>query len=231
MKKIILLSLVLFLSFVYAETVPVLINGKEYRGEKIGDYIFITENNLLIYKNKVYELSKIENYYISKDTEILFDGKDIFKIILYKDLILCPDKNILFKDNKKYDTKNFGKIYFAITGYTYNLSEFKLFAYGINPKWRYILLELCIFNLDTNPIVLQQNMFKLRVGNKDYYPDNASSIYLSSEGKEVLFKRLINPNERIFAYLIYDVPGLPDKLKIDLSLGLQKPLEIVLPQF
>ncbi|MGB9857158.1 MAG: hypothetical protein ACPLKX_03335 [Dictyoglomaceae bacterium] len=231
MKKIVLLLLVVFLSFAYAETVPVLINEKEYKGEKIGEYIFVTKNNLLLYKDKVYDLIKIEDYYISKDVGILFDGKDIFKIILHKDLILCPDKNILFKDEKKYETKNLGKIYFAITGYNYNLSEFKLFAYGIYPKWRYILLELCIFNLNTSPIVLQQNMFKLRVGNKDYYPDSASSIYLSSEGKEVLFKRPLNPNEGISIYLIYDVPGLPDKLKIDLSLGLQKPFEITLPQF
>ncbi|MCX7846252.1 MAG: hypothetical protein N2312_06530 [Dictyoglomaceae bacterium] len=227
MRKIFIILLVL-LSLLYAETVPVIINDKEYKGEKVKDYIFVPDVKLVLYQDNVFELKKIDNIYISEDLELLYDGKDVFKVYLSKGFILCPDKNILIRGEKKYDVKNIDKIYFSILSYNYNFSGVKLFAYGIYPRMRYILLEVAIFNLDKNPIVLDQKMFTLRVGNRDYYPDPAISTYFATQGEEVLLKRLIQSNEVVIAYLIYDVHGLPDLLKIDPYYGLKKTLEIKL---
>lgn len=228
MKKI-LIILIILISLLYAETTPVIINEKEYKGEKVKDYIFVPDAKLVLHKDGIFELKKIDNIYISEDLELLYDGKDIFKIYLFKDFIFCPEKNILLREDRKYDVKNFDKIYFSILSYNYNFTGVKLFSYGIYPKMRYVLLELAIINLDKNPVVLDQKMFLLRVGNKDYYPDPAISTYFSTQGEEVLFNRLIQPNEGIIAYLIYDVPGLPERIKIDPYYGLKNPLEIKLP--
>ncbi len=225
MKRI-LVFLLLIISLLYAETIPVIINDKEYKGERIKDYIFIPEFSIVLYQNDIFELKKIDNMYISTDLDLLYDGKNIFKIYVSKDLILCPDKNILFRENKKYEAKNLENIYFTLLNYNYNFTGIRLFAHGIYPRMRYILLELAIFNLNKAPIVLDQKMFMLRIGNKDYYPDPAISAYFVNQGEEVLFKRLIQPKEGVIAYLIYDVPGLPETLKIDLYYGLKRTLEI-----
>jgi len=229
MKRLILIIFLMTLCVSYAESIPVIIEGKDFKGEKIKDFIFVFDKDLVIYKDKTYGLKKIEDLYISEGLGILYDGKDVFNIYVLKDFIFSPEKEIVIKDGRKYNTKKIGKIYFAITKYNYNLEGFKVFAYGINPRLRYTLLELCIFNYDEKPIILQQNMFKVSLGNIFYFPDSASSIYLSSEGKEVLFRKLLNPKEGVVAYLTFDLHGVPDKLIIDLNFGLEKPIEIKLP--
>lgn len=228
MKRI-LVFLLFIISLTYAKTIPVIINEKEYKGERVKDYIFIPEISIVLYQDGIFELKKIDNMYISTDLDLLYDGRDIFKIYVSKDLILCPEKNLLFRENKKYETKNLGNIYFTILSYNYNFPGIALFAHGIYPRMRYILLELAIFNLDKAPTVLDQKMFTVKVGDRDYYPDPAISAYFANQGEEVLFNRLIQPREGITAYLVYDVPGLPGILKIDPYYGLKRTLEIRLP--
>ncbi|PMQ01990.1 MAG: hypothetical protein CBR30_03080 [Dictyoglomus sp. NZ13-RE01] len=228
MKKLAIL-LILLLSVVFAETVPVLIDGKEYKGEKIGNYIFVLDNKLVIYENKSYELIKIDNFYISKDLKVVLDGNEVNKIISFGDIVFYPKKNLLFKNGKKYEVKNWGNVYFSLTGYNYDWEGFKLFAYGIFPQMKYVLLEICIFNLDSQPVTLQQNMFKLKIGNSIYYPDGSASVILNNEGKEVLFRKIIYPGEATVGYLVFDVPTTPEKLIIDPQFGLKNPLEINMP--
>ncbi|MEN2984480.1 MAG: hypothetical protein ABDH25_05595 [Dictyoglomaceae bacterium] len=228
MKKFLIILLTLF-SILYAQTIPVIIDNKEYKGEKFKDYIFVPEAKLLLYQEEIFELKKLDNMYIAENLGILYDGKNIFEIYTSGDLILCPEKNILIRGDKKYSVKNFENIYFSILNYNYDFTGIRLFAYGIYPKMRYVFLELAIFNLAKVPVKLDQKMFLLRVGNKDYYPDPSISTYFATQGEEVLFNRLIQPKEGIIAYLIYDVPGTPELLKIDPYYGLKKALEISLP--